>query len=109
MTEDTKYLSGRDIVVVGGAGYIGSHVGKAVSQFGLKGMRKIVERAGLNWDVAKDILGNEDWRDEAESNRLEMMERGVWGVPSFHVGETITWGQDRLWVVEHALQKLSDI
>ena len=34
MTEDTKYLSGRDIVVVGGAGYIGSHVCKAVSQFG---------------------------------------------------------------------------
>lgn len=70
-----------------------------------KGMRKIVERAGLNWDVAKDILGNEDWRGEAEANRLEMMERGIWGVPSFRVGETITWGQDRLWVIEHALQK----
>ena len=70
-----------------------------------KGLQKIVERAGLNWNEAKDIVGNEDWRAEAEANRMEMMERGVWGVPSFRVGDTITWGQDRLWVIEHALQK----
>jgi len=70
-----------------------------------KGLQKIVERAGLNWDEAKNIIGNEDWRAEAEANRLEMMERGIWGVPSFRVGDTITWGQDRLWVIEHALQK----
>lgn len=73
-----------------------------------KGLRKVIERAGLNWKEAKDILGNEDWRAEAEFNRTEMMEKGVWGVPSFRVGDTITWGQDRLWVVEHALQKLTD-
>ena len=71
------------------------------------GMRKIVERAGLDWNVAKDIVGNDDWRAEAEANRAEMMERGIWGVPSFRVGDTITWGQDRLWVIEHALQRLS--
>jgi len=70
------------------------------------GIQKIVERAGLNWNEAKDILGNEDWRDEAEANRQEMMEYGIWGVPSFRVGDTTTWGQDRLWVIEHALQKL---
>ncbi|MEP3890699.1 MAG: DsbA family protein [Hellea sp.] len=73
-----------------------------------KGLQKIVERAGLDWAQAKDIVGNEDWRDEAEANRLEMMERGIWGVPSFRVGDTITWGQDRLWVIEHALQKLKN-
>ncbi len=69
------------------------------------GLQKIVERAGLNWSDAKSILGNDDWRAEAESNRREMMDRGIWGVPSFRVGDTITWGQDRLWVIEHALQK----
>lgn len=69
-----------------------------------KGLQKIVERAGLSWTQAKDIVGNDDWREEAEANRLEMMERGIWGVPSFRVGDTITWGQDRLWIVEHALQ-----
>jgi len=73
-----------------------------------RGMRTIVERAGLEWKDAKDIVGNDDWRAEAENNRHEMMERGIWGVPSFRVGDTITWGQDRLWVAEHALQKLAD-
>ena len=73
------------------------------------GMRKIVERAGLNWNDARSILGNDDWRAEAEANRAEMMDRGIWGVPSFRVGDTITWGQDRLWVIEHALQKLGDV
>lgn len=71
------------------------------------GMQKITEQAGLNWVDAKEVLGNDDWRDEAEANRQEMMARGIWGVPSFRVGDTITWGQDRLWVIEHALQKLS--
>ena len=64
--------------------------------------------AGLDWTEAKDVIDNDDWRDEAEANRAEMMNRGIWGVPSFRVGETITWGQDRLWVIEHALQKLTD-
>ena len=72
-----------------------------------KGMEKIVGRAGLEWNDAKQIIGNDDWREEAETNRQEMMDRGIWGVPSFRVGHTITWGQDRLWVIEHALQKLT--
>lgn len=71
------------------------------------GLQKIVERAGLSWAEAKLVLGNEDWRSEAEANRVEMLDRGVWGVPSFRVGDTVTWGQDRLWVIEDALRKLS--
>ncbi|MDA8888561.1 DsbA family protein [Hellea sp.] len=71
------------------------------------GIQRIVKCAGLNWNEAKSILGNQDWRDEAEANRQEMMDNGVWGVPSFRVGNTVTWGQDRLWVIEHALQKLT--
>jgi len=71
-----------------------------------KGMRKIVETAGLDWSTAKPLIGNDDWRPIAEANRVEMMELGVWGVPSFRISDTITWGQDRLWVIEHALQKL---
>ena len=71
------------------------------------GMRKVVERAGLDWNEAKHIVGNDEWRAEAEANREEMMERGIWGVPSFRVGDIITWGQDRLWVIERALQKLT--
>jgi 2-hydroxychromene-2-carboxylate isomerase len=73
-----------------------------------KGLQKIVEQAGLNWPDARPHLGNETWRAEAEANRAEMMGYGIWGVPSFRVGDTITWGQDRLWVTEDALKTLSN-
>ena len=71
-----------------------------------RGLRRIVERAGLDWTDARDALGSDNWRAVAEANRAEMMERGIWGVPSFRVGDTITWGQDRLWVVEDALKAI---
>ena len=72
-----------------------------------KGLRKIVERAGLNWADAQTHLDTDTWRAEAEANRAEMMEHGIWGVPSFRIGDTITWGQDRLWVMEDELKSLS--
>ena len=72
----------------------------------MRGLRKIVQRAGLNWTDAKAVLGTENWRAEAEANRVEMMEHGIWGVPSFRVEDTITWGQDRLWVIEDKLKSL---
>lgn len=78
---------------------------KGVDANSNSGMRRIVEGAGLDWRVARQILGNDDWRDEAEANRLEMMSLGVWGVPSFKIGETVTWGQDRLWLIEDELKK----
>ena len=28
---------------------------------------------------------------------------GLWGVPSFRVGDLAVWGQDRLWAVQEAL------
>jgi len=30
---------------------------------------------------------------------------GLWGVPSFKVGECAVWGQDRLWAVQEELLK----
>lgn len=68
------------------------------------GMQRIVEDAGLPWSAARERLGNEDWRGEAENNRAEMFRLGLWGVPSFRVGDTAVWGQDRLWQVEDALR-----
>jgi len=73
-----------------------------------KGLRKIIERSELSWTEAKTILGNEDWRKDVEANQSEMMEYGIWGVPSFRINKTITWGQDRLWVMEDVLQSLSE-
>ena len=69
-----------------------------------RGLRRIVERAGLSWHEAKLALKDEAWRKTAEDNRREMASLGLWGVPSFRVGATAVWGQDRLWVVEAALK-----
>lgn len=68
------------------------------------GLRRIVEAAGLSWSQARPLVGNLDWRPEMEANRQAMFDLGLWGVPSFRVGEVSTWGQDRLWVVEEALR-----
>ena len=53
----------------------------------------------------KPLIGTKDWRPVAEANQQEMFEYDIWGVPSFRVGETAAWGQDRLWVIEDELKK----
>ena len=68
-----------------------------------KDLQKIVERSGLLWTQAKEALNLNEWRMVAEANRSAMFALGLWGVPSFHVGNTAVWGQDRLWAVQEAL------
>ncbi len=70
-----------------------------------RGLRRIAERSGLSWDDGLQALKDEAWRQVAEQNRQEMAALGLWGVPSFKVGECAVWGQDRLWAVQEALLK----
>jgi len=70
-----------------------------------KGLRRIAERAGLNWTEAKLALVQDRWRLQAERNRDDLFRLGLWGVPSFRAGNVVTWGQDRLWRVSEALLK----
>lgn len=71
------------------------------------GLKKITERAGLDWADVKPLLGGDHWRAEAEANQAEMFAYGIWGVPSFRVGDVAAWGQDRLWVIDDALKNLT--
>ena len=77
-----------------------------------RGLRIVVERAGLSWEVARGLLGNSDWEDELEENRLAMYEFGSWGVPSFRLLDEqkepvlALWGQDRLWLFAREIQRL---
>jgi 2-hydroxychromene-2-carboxylate isomerase len=68
-----------------------------------RGLRTIVERAGLSWPQARIELNNAAWRAVTEDNRAELLSLGLWGVPSFRVGDFAVWGQDRLWAVQEAL------
>lgn len=70
-----------------------------------RGLRRITERAGLNWPEARAALKDPGWRKTAEDNRQTMFGLGIWGVPSFCAGDTAVWGQDRLWAIEDSLTK----
>ncbi len=74
-----------------------------------RGMKKIVEQAGLEWSQAKPLLqkdetlNRDDWRQWAEDNYAEMHSLGLWGVPCFRYADATVWGQDRIDVIERAI------
>ncbi|MDZ7781622.1 MAG: DsbA family protein [Halioglobus sp.] len=76
-----------------------------------RGLRRVVEYAGLDWHEAREIIGDSEWEDRLEENRLAMYASGLWGVPSFRLlnraGEEILalWGQDRLWLFAREIQR----
>ena len=76
-----------------------------------RGLRKVVEQAGLDWNEAKPLIGSSGWESILEDNRLSMYESGLWGVPSFRLldenGNAILalWGQDRLWLFAREIQR----
>lgn len=70
-----------------------------------KGLKKLVDRAGLEWEGAQSALLDNDWRKQAEINRQILFSNNLWGVPSFKVGDQMFWGQDRLWAVRDALNQ----
>lgn len=74
-----------------------------------RGLRIISERAGLDWREAQAALADGTWRSEAEANRMRLGELGLWGVPSYRVGDCAVWGQDRLWAIEDALAALAEL
>ena len=76
-----------------------------------KGLKTVVEKAGLDWSQAKNVLGQPGWEELLETNRQSMYEAGIWGVPSFRLldenGEPLLalWGQDRLWLFAREIQR----
>lgn len=64
-----------------------------------RGLKRIVERAGLDWSGAQEALDRTEWRDWVGRHRDEMTAEGLWGVPSLRYGDFATWGQDRYWLI----------
>jgi len=77
-----------------------------------RGLKTVVEGAGLDWEQAKGHLGDSEWEAILETNRQAMYAAGLWGVPSFRLldesGGTVLalWGQDRLWLFSREIQRL---
>ena len=80
-----------------------------------RGLKRVVESAGLNWSEAKTHLGETEWEALVETNRLSMYEGGLWGVPSYRLidaqGQTRLeiWGQDRLWLVAREIRRFHSL
>jgi 2-hydroxychromene-2-carboxylate isomerase len=71
------------------------------------GLYAISTRAGLDKAFVDKALTDDSWRAVAASNRLELLDMDLWGVPSFRVNDLPGyWGQDRLWMVEQDLMAL---
>ncbi len=69
-----------------------------------RGLTRIASRVGLGAADIRAALADDGWRAIAETNRIEMLAQGLWGVPSFRVeGFEAVWGQDRLWMIEDDL------
>ncbi len=102
-----------------GADYLYSFLKAAFAErrdtYGHRGLRKVVERAGLNWREAKAHLDNEDWHDRLEQNRRAMFAAGCWGVPSYILkgpaGEEdfAVWGNDRLWLIKEEIARRAQL
>lgn len=68
-------------------------------------LRVMVERAGVRWSDAVDAMRDDGWRDRVEHNRQALYAEGMWGVPSYRLGDYRTWGQDRIWILEAKLAR----
>jgi 2-hydroxychromene-2-carboxylate isomerase len=85
---------------------------QAVNTNNDKGLRHVVERAGLDWQQAKPLVGDTAWHTLLETNRQSMYSAGLWGVPSYRLldknGAPVLalWGQDRLWLVAREIRRL---
>jgi 2-hydroxychromene-2-carboxylate isomerase len=67
------------------------------------GLRYLVERAGLDWSAMRPRLTQESWRVWAADNRVELERLGHYAAPTWRLGNWVTWGQDRLWMIEREI------
>jgi 2-hydroxychromene-2-carboxylate isomerase len=68
------------------------------------GLRHLAERAGLNWAAMQPRLADEAWRAWAADNRAELERLGQYAAPTWRLGNWVTWGQDRLWMIEREIE-----
>jgi 2-hydroxychromene-2-carboxylate isomerase len=68
-------------------------------------LRHLVERAGLPWEEARASIGDKAAATAAHENATDLDGAGMWGVPSFRLGEFVAWGQDRLPLLADRLRR----
>ncbi|HEV8714388.1 MAG TPA: 2-hydroxychromene-2-carboxylate isomerase [Candidatus Binatia bacterium] len=68
-------------------------------------IRSVLGKAGLNANLLLTGIEEPDVKEQLRLNTEEAVRRGVFGAPTFFVGEEMFWGNDRLTFVEEALTR----
>ena len=61
-----------------------------------KVLLEVGEEIGLGQGAIKRAISNQNLHDQLEANWEEAQELGIFGVPSFVVGDQMFWGNDRI-------------
>src|SRR3954471_2351707 len=69
------------------------------------GLRRICERAGLDWAACLAALDDPGLRARVDADTEALAELGHWGVPVFVFQDELFWGQDRIEDLELALRE----
>jgi carboxymethylenebutenolidase len=68
-------------------------------------MAMLIKECGLDPDAILKLGAEPRWAERREADTRAALERGVFGAPSYVIGEDIFWGQDRLDFVERRLAR----
>jgi len=63
----------------------------------------VLQQAGFDPAAFLAAINDQAVKDKLKSDTAEAVARGVFGAPTFFVGDEMYWGQDRLHFVDHAL------
>lgn len=63
----------------------------------------VLERVGMDPDIFHERVAEQEVKDRLKANTDGAVARGVFGAPTFFVGDTMHFGQDRLWMVAEDL------
>jgi len=63
----------------------------------------VLRQAGFDADAFQSMVNDPAVKEQLKKNTEEAVARGVFGAPTFFVGEDMFWGQDRLVFVAEAL------
>ncbi len=70
-----------------------------------KVLARLIGECGLDCQAILALGKEPRWAEMREANTKAALDRGVFGAPSYVIGEDIFWGQDRLEFVERRLAK----
>jgi carboxymethylenebutenolidase len=65
----------------------------------------LIKDVGLDPDAVMQLGADSRWAEMRTSDTQAALDRGVFGAPSYVIGDEIFWGQDRLPFVERRLAR----